>query len=148
MDCYKDYDKGVAIAKAANKPILLDFTGWACVNCRKVEENVWSDPEIYKLINEELVLISLYVDDEGPAKEDQLRSNTLQGEFETSEPSGKNGLLSGTNFNSVSQPHYILMMPNGTVLAPPQQYTDVPTYLKWLKNGLSNVPRQFGFKFE
>ena len=55
LDCYKDYDKGLTVAKATNKPILLDFTGWACVNCRKVEENVWSDPEIYRLINEELV---------------------------------------------------------------------------------------------
>ena len=150
LDCYKDYDKGVAIAKAVNKPILLDFTGWACVNCRKVEENVWSDPEIYKLINEELVLISLYVDDRGRlANEDQFTLEYTSGRIRNIETIGQKwAAFQAINFNSVSQPHYILMMPNGTVLAPPQQYTDVPTYLKWLKNGLSNVPRQFGFKFE
>ena len=150
LDCYKDYDKGVAIAKAVNKPILLDFTGWACVNCRKVEENVWSDPEIYKLINEELVLISLYVDDRGRlANEDQFTLEYTSGRIRNIETIGQKwAAFQAINFNSVSQPHYILMMPNGTVLAPPQQYTDIPTYLKWLKNGLSNVPRQFGFKFE
>ena len=150
FDCYKDYDKGVAIAKAVNKPILLDFTGWACVNCRKVEENVWSDPEIYKLINEELVLISLYVDDrELLAKEDQFTLEYTSGRIRKIETIGQKwAAFQAINFNSVAQPHYILMMPDGTVLAPPQQYTDIPTYLKWLKNGLSNVPSQFGFKFE
>jgi len=150
LDCYKDYDKGVAIAKAANKPILLDFTGWACVNCRKVEENVWSDPEIYKLINEELVLISLYVDDREPlAKDNQFTLEYTSGRIRKIETIGQKwAAFQAINFNSVAQPHYILMMPDGTVLAPPQQYTDIPTYLKWLKNGLSNVPRQFGFKFE
>ena len=150
LDCYKDYDKGVAIAKAANKPILLDFTGWACVNCRKVEENVWSDPEIYKLINEELVLVSLYVDDREPlANEDQFTLEYTSGRIRNIETIGQKwAAFQAINFNSVAQPHYILMMPDGTVLAPPQQYTDIPTYLKWLKSGLSNVPRQFGFKFE
>ena len=143
FDCYKDYDKGVAIAKSVNKPILLDFTGWACVNCRKVEENVWSDPEIYKLINEELVLISLYVDDrELLAKEDQFTLEYASGRIRKIETIGQKwAAFQAINFNSVAQPHYILMMPDGTVLAPPQQYTDIPTYLKWLKNGLSNVPR-------
>ena len=150
LDCYKDYDKGVAIAKAVNKPILLDFTGWACVNCRKVEENVWSDPEIYKLINEELVLISLYVDDRGRlANEDQFTLEYTSGRIRNIETIGQKwAAFQAINFNSVAQPHYILMMPDGTVLAPPQKYTDIPTYLKWLKNGLSNVPSQFGFKFE
>ena len=151
LDCYKDYDKGVAVAKAANKPILLDFTGWACVNCRKVEENVWSDPEIYRLINEELVLISLYVDDREPLeKEDQFTLEYTSGRVRNIETIGQKwAAFQAINFNSVAQPHYILMMPDGTVLAPPQQYTDIPTYLKWLQNGLSNVPRQaLGFKIE
>ena len=151
LDCYKDYDKGVAVAKAANKPILLDFTGWACVNCRKVEENVWSDPEIYRLINEELVLISLYVDDREPlAKEDQFTLEYTLGRIRNIETIGQKwAAFQAINFNSVAQPHYILMMPDGTVLAPPQQYTDIPTYLQWLQNGLANVPRQaLGFTLE
>ena len=151
LDCYKDYDKGITIAKAANKPILLDFTGWACVNCRKVEENVWSDPEIYRLINEELVLISLYVDDREPlAKEDQFTLEYTSGRVRNIETVGQKwAAFQAINFNSVAQPHYILMMPDGTVLAPPQQYTDIPTYLGWLQDGLANVPRQsLGFKLE
>jgi thiol:disulfide interchange protein DsbD len=61
LNCYKDFEEGLAAAKVANKPILLDFTGWACVNCRKMEENVWSEPDIYQILKEEYILISLYV---------------------------------------------------------------------------------------
>jgi thiol:disulfide interchange protein DsbD len=144
LDCYKEYDEGLAVAKVAQKPILLDFTGWACVNCRKVEENVWSDPEIYRLINKELVLISLYVDDREPLpKQDQFIIKYTSGRIRNIETIGQKwAAFQAINFNSVAQPYYILMMPDGTVLAPPQQYTDIPTYLQWLKNGLANVPRQ------
>ena len=151
LDCYKDFDEGVSVAQATNKPILLDFTGWACVNCRKVEENVWSDPEIYRLINEELVLISLYVDDrEMLADEDQFTLEYTSGRIRNIETVGQKwAAFQAINFNSVAQPHYILMMPDGTILAPPQQYTDIPTYLLWLENGLANVPRQdFEFTLE
>ena len=151
LDCYKDFDEGVSVAQAANKPILLDFTGWACVNCRKVEENVWSDPDIYRLINEEFVLISLYVDDrEMLADEDQFTLEYTSGRIRNIETVGQKwAAFQAINFNSVAQPHYILMMPDGTILAPPQQYTDIPTYLRWLENGLANVPRQdFEFTLE
>lgn len=151
LDCYKDFDEGVSVAQATNKPILLDFTGWACVNCRKVEENVWSDSEIYRLLNEELVLISLYVDDrEMLADEDQFTLEYTSGRIRNIETVGQKwAAFQAINFNSVAQPHYILMMPDGTILAPPQQYTDIPTYLRWLENGLANVPRQdFEFTFE
>ena len=151
LDCYKDFDEGVSVAQTTNKPILLDFTGWACVNCRKVEENVWSDPEIYRLINEELVLISLYVDDrEMLADEDQFTLEYTSGRIRNIETVGQKwAAFQAINFNSVAQPHYILMMPDGTILAPPQQYTDIPTYLRWLENGLANVPRQdFEFTLE
>ncbi|MEC8637392.1 MAG: thioredoxin family protein, partial [Bacteroidota bacterium] len=151
LDCYKDFDEGVSVAQATNKPILLDFTGWACVNCRKVEENVWSDPEIYRLINEELVLISLYVDDrEMLAVEDQFTLEYTSGRIRNIETVGQKwAAFQAINFNSVAQPHYILMMPDGTILAPPQQYTDIHTYLRWLENGLANVPRQdFEFTLE
>ena len=63
LECYKDFETGLAVAKAENKPILLDFTGWACVNCRKMEENVWADPSVYPLLKENFILISLYVVD-------------------------------------------------------------------------------------
>ena len=57
IDCFKDFDKGIAYAKSVNKPVLLDFTGWACVNCRKMEENVWSEPDIYPILKEDYVLL-------------------------------------------------------------------------------------------
>jgi thiol:disulfide interchange protein DsbD len=60
---FDDYEKGLAYAKTVNKPIMLDFTGYACVNCRKMENNVWSDAMILPILNNEVVLISLYVDD-------------------------------------------------------------------------------------
>src|SRR5690606_39251382 len=71
LKAYKDFDEGVAAAKAENKPILLDFTGWACVNCRKMEEQVWSEPEVFELMKSEFILISLYVDDRKELPEDQ-----------------------------------------------------------------------------
>ncbi|MGB0167589.1 MAG: protein-disulfide reductase DsbD family protein, partial [Luteibaculum sp.] len=71
IQCFKDYEEGMAYARANNKPVLLDFTGWACVNCRKMEENVWVENEVYNRLNEDYVLISLYVDDRQPLPEDQ-----------------------------------------------------------------------------
>jgi thiol:disulfide interchange protein DsbD len=103
------------------------------------------------LINEKLVLISLYVDDREPlAKEDQFTLEYTSGRIRNIETIGQKwAAFQSINFNSVAQPHYILMMPDGTVLAPPQQYTDIPTYLQWLQNGLANVPRQaLGFTLE
>jgi len=63
LKAYKDFDEGLKVAQQQNKPILLDFTGWACVNCRKMEEQVWSVPEVYETIKNDYILISLYVDD-------------------------------------------------------------------------------------
>ena len=71
LNCFKDFEKGLAYAQEHQKPILLDFTGWACVNCRKMEENVWSDPEVFQVINDNYVLISLYVDDRKPLPESE-----------------------------------------------------------------------------
>ena len=74
---FDDYDKGLAYAKTVNKPIMLDFTGHACVNCRKMENNVWSDKSILPILKNEVVLISLYVDDQRPlSKSEQFTSKT------------------------------------------------------------------------
>ena len=68
---FHDYEAGVEYAKKVNKPIMLDFTGWACVNCRKMEEQVWSDDEVKKMLADDLVLISLYVDERTKLPVDQ-----------------------------------------------------------------------------
>ena len=139
LNCFKDFDEGMAYAKSVGKPVLLDFTGWACVNCRKMEENVWSDPEIYATLRDKYVLISLYVDDnENPLPEDK--------QFDFVKPSGKIkkittygdkwATMQTVNFKNASQPFYVLMSSDLEVLNTPQQYTDQNAYLKWLNDGL------------
>ena len=138
LDCYKDYASGLAAAKAQNKPILLDFTGWACVNCRKVEENIWSRPDVFRLLNEELVLISLYVDDRSVLPEgEQFNFKYPNGRVRTIKTIGEQwASFQSLNFNSASQPYYVLLQADGTLLNTPIQYTDAATYLSWLEEGL------------
>jgi len=138
LDCFKDFDEGVAYAKEVNKPILLDFTGWACVNCRKMEENVWSHSSIYPLLKDEYVLISLYVDDrkELPDSE-KFDFQYDSGRIKTIETIGQKwGTFQTINFNAASQPYYVLLSPNLEILNDAVQYVDVETYEKWLRSGL------------
>jgi len=139
LDCYKDFETGKAAAQAQRKPILLDFTGWACVNCRKVEENIWTKPEIFELLRDEVVLISLYVDDRKPlAEADQQIITYADGSTRTLTTVGQKwSAFQALNFKSVSQPYYVLMLPDGTILNPPIQYTDATTYAAWLKEGIA-----------
>ncbi|WP_298767081.1 thioredoxin family protein [uncultured Polaribacter sp.] len=140
LDCYKDFDKGLQIAKATNKPILLDFTGWACVNCRKMEENVWSDPSIYQLLKEEFILISLYVDDyekELPITA-QFNFKKANGSIKKIKTYGdKWSTFQIINFKNASQPYYVLLNAELEILNTPQQYTDKATYLNWLQESLA-----------
>lgn len=139
IDCYKDYETGREAAIMQQKPILLDFTGWACVNCRKVEENIWTTPEVYALLRDELVVISLYVDDRTPLeKVDQHTITYADGSTRTLETVGQKwSAFQAINFKSVSQPYYVLLQPDGTILNPPIQYTDKSTYLAWIKEGIA-----------
>ncbi|MBO6531866.1 MAG: thioredoxin family protein [Muricauda sp.] len=138
LDCFKDFEEGVAYAQEVNKPILLDFTGWACVNCRKMEENVWSDPSVYPLLKDEYVLISLYVDDrkELPDSE-KFDFKYDSGRVKAIETIGQKwGTFQTINFNAASQPYYVLMSPELEILNEAVQYVDVDTYEDWLKSGL------------
>ena len=138
LNCYKDFDKGLAAAKAENKPILLDFTGWACVNCRKMEENVWSENDIYTILKEEYILISLYVDDRKELPKDQqfefIRDNGNLKKIKTI--GDKWATFQTVNFKTASQPYYVLLNSDLEVLTEPQQYTNRDIYLNWLKFGL------------
>ena len=138
LNCFKDFEKGRAFAEAKNKPILLDFTGWACVNCRKMEENVWSRPEVFRLLNEEFVIISLYVDDRKELPEAlQFNFQYPNGRIKTIKTIGEKwATFQSLNFASASQPYYVLMSADATLLNPPIQYTDTATYKDWLKSGL------------
>lgn len=134
---FTDYDAGLAFAKAQNKPVLLDFTGYACINCRRMEERVWSEPRILNLLKNDVVLISLYAD----AKED-LPEN----EQYVSETTGKRIKTIGNKWSDFqiaryrvnAQPYYVLMEHDETNLNAPVGYTpDIDTYEAWLKEGIT-----------
>lgn len=136
MECYHDYDEGMAVAKKRNKPVMLDFTGYGCVNCRKMEDNVWIDPKIYKMLSEELVVVSLYVDDyDRKLPMDQRVPGKSDGKILKSY-GDKWGDFQRHYFGKNSQPQYILMTPDGKLLAGDQAYTDKETYYGWLQEGL------------
>ena len=138
LECYKDFDEGLAVAREQNKPILLDFTGWGCVNCRRMEENVWSDPAVYPLLKEDYILISLYVDDRKELPQaQQFKFQYESGRVKTIKTVGQKwGTFQTINFNSASQPYYVLLSPELEVLNTAVQYVDVETYQDWLKSGL------------
>lgn len=141
LECYKDFELGKQAAVNANKPILLDFTGWACVNCRRMEENVWADPAVYELLNERYIIISLYVDDrENLAPESQFNFQYPDGRIKEINTIGKKwATFQAINFNTASQPFYIQMTSDGELLNTPIQYTDKVTFENWLKQGLERL---------
>ena len=141
FNCFKDFDSGMDYAVSQNKPILLDFTGWACANCRRIEENVWTDPEIFKIIDEDFVLISLYVDDRKVLPEkDQITLRYKSGKLKEIKTVGdKSATFQAINFNNASQPYYVLINNDLRILNSPIQYTSKENYLAWLKEGLNNL---------
>ena len=152
---YTDFEQGVAMAKELNKPIIIDFTGWACVNCRKMEEQVWVEPQVKTLLHDQYVLISLYVDDRKPLPEDQqfkfVRDN---GTLKSIKNIGnKWATFQTVNFDNNSQPFYVLMDADLNLLNTPIAYTpDANEYAAWLEEGLAKFqaeqekPGQFKFK--
>jgi thiol:disulfide interchange protein len=136
---FDDYDKGLAYAKSVNKPILLDFTGHACVNCRKMENNVWSDKAILPILKEQVVLISLYVDDKRELpKSEQFVSKTTGSEIETIGDKWTDFMIS--KYNTNTQPLYVLTDLKGNSLntnQPTISYVTVEEYDSWLKTGIS-----------
>lgn len=140
LDCFKDFDEGIAYAKANYKPILLDFTGWACVNCRKMEENVWSDSKVYQLLKDDYVLISLYVDDRQELpKEAQFKVKLTENRLKSIETIGdKWSTFQYLNFRTASQPYYVTLSPDLTILNKSIQYATIDDYALWLKTGLKN----------
>lgn len=140
LDCFKDLKTGIAHAKKVNKPILLDFTGYACVNCRKMEEHVWPKQKIDDLLRNDYVLISLYVDDKKELpKEEQILINRINGGTRKLKNHGHKWANFQTQFfKSNSQPFYVLLNADGTkILNKPVGYTpDENDYAKFLECGL------------
>ena len=136
---FDDYDKGLAYAQKVNKPILLDFTGHACVNCRKMENNVWSDERILSILKNEVVLISLYVDDKRELpKNEQLVSKTTGSVIETIGDKWTDFMIS--RYKTNTQPLYVLTDLAGVSLnskQPTISFVGIDEYESWLKEGIS-----------
>jgi cytochrome c biogenesis protein CcdA len=134
----KDYDQAIELAKREHKPVMIDFTGWACVNCRKMEENVWTKPEV-KALMEKYILVSLYVDDKMklPATAQFTYMAKDGAERRISTVGDKWATFQTENFNASSQPWYVLVTPDERLLTAPVGYTPDPAkYAAWLKCGL------------
>ena len=135
---YTSYEEGVAAAAAQGKPILIDFTGFGCVNCRKMEAAVWTDPRVADKLNNDYVLISLYVDDKQPlAKPIEV---TVNGQKRTLRTVGdKWSYLQQSKFGALAQPYYVTLGPDGMPLSRPFSFKeDVSDYLNFLQEGLDN----------
>ncbi len=138
---FEDYEIGLAYAKKVNKPVLLDFTGDACANCRKMEDNVWSDKSILPILKEQVVLISLYCDRkiELP-KEQQYVSKTTGKEVITI--GNKWTDMQITRYQSNSQPLYVILNNDGKDASKPIAYTtDIQEYKTWLENGIKEAKK-------
>lgn len=140
---FDDYEKGLAYAKAVNKPIMLDFTGYACVNCRKMENNVWSDFRVLSILKNDVVLISLFVDDKRELpKNEQHISKTTGSEIETVGDKWADFMIS--KYKTNTQPLYVLTdleENNLNKTTPTISYVGVEEYLSWLKTGISKFKK-------
>ena len=134
---FKDYEQGLAFARQHNKPVVIDFTGFGCVNCRKMEAAVWTDPEVARRLTEDYVLISLYVDDKTPLP--QPVEVTVNGKTQKLRTIGdKWSHLQATKFGANTQPFYVLVDSEGRLLGPARSYDeDIHAYLDWLDEGLA-----------
>lgn len=136
---FNDYDKGLAYAKKVNKPVMLDFTGYACVNCRKMEQQVWAQEKVLQVLKNEVVLISLYVDDKRPLPNGEEIESKLHPGKKLKYIGQKWSEFQIIKFGANAQPFYVLMDHNEENLTEPVAYTpDVEEYYNWLKKGIAN----------
>jgi len=136
---FDDYENGLAYAKSVNKPIMLDFTGHACVNCRKMENNVWSDSKVLPILKNDVVLISLYVDDKRKLPMDKQFVTASGDKIETIGDKWTEFMIS--KYKTNTQPLYVLTDLEGNNLnttTPTISYVGVEEYLNWLNTGISN----------
>ncbi|MGC6531392.1 MAG: protein-disulfide reductase DsbD domain-containing protein [Flavobacteriales bacterium] len=144
LDCSKDFYEGQEMAQSKNKPIFLDFTGWACVNCRKMEDNVWPDDRIYGKLSENFQVVSLYVDDKRlrpDGKEDVIEISYQDGTTKKKKIKTIGEMWSTLQiltFENNSQPWYVMLTPDGQLLTDPTGYTpDIEEYEAWLDLGIA-----------
>lgn len=131
-----DYEKALKMAREQHKPLMIDFTGWACVNCRKMEENVWTQPDVKNFIQNNFILVSLYVDDREKLPVEQRFTYTTKAGFpkQIETVGDKWATFQQENFVQASQPLYVLLNNDEQLLNKPVGYTpDAKKYLQWLQ---------------
>ncbi|MGE8341381.1 MAG: cytochrome c biogenesis protein CcdA [Flavobacterium sp.] len=136
---FHDYEDGLAYAKEINKPIMLDFTGYACVNCRKMENNVWSEPAILPILKNDVVLISLYVDDKRELPKEEQFTTASGDKIITVGDKWTDFMIS--KYKTNTQPLYVITDLEGKNMntsKPTISYVNADEYLHWLKEGISN----------
>ena len=135
---FNDYQQGLEYAKQVGKPVLLDFTGKSCVNCRKMEDNVWGKPEVLNILKNKVVLISLLVDDKNELPENEVKPSKIREGKMIKTIGQKWSEFQALRYHSNSQPLYVLMGHDEQNLVPPVGYTpDVEKFSSWLHSGIS-----------
>ncbi|NNE29496.1 MAG: hypothetical protein HKN16_07655, partial [Saprospiraceae bacterium] len=144
LNCFKDYYEGLSYAQKNNLPVLLDFTGYGCVNCRKTEEHIWIDDRVWEKLDQEFVLISLYVDDREKLEQILVSKNTQD---RLRNVGNRWADFQIVNFEQNSQPLYVMMAPDEKVLAAPRGYKEgIKGYLEFLECGLETFDAEYGKK--
>lgn len=139
---YNDYDEALAAARREKKPLLIDFTGYGCVNCRKMEAAVWTDPEVARVMRNDFIIVSLYVDDK-TALPSPITVTDAKGNKKTLRTVGaKWSYLQSNRFNSNAQPYYVIVDAEGKAISSPRGYDeDIEAYINWL-NAAATLYRQ------
>jgi thiol:disulfide interchange protein DsbD len=133
-----DYEEGMAYARKEELPVLLDFKGHACSNCKEMESKVWSDPSVLSRLRDDYVIIALYTDDRTKLPEEEWIRSEYDGKVKKT-LGRKNMDLQINRFNTNTQPFYVLVDPDGNLLAEPRGHDlDIRAYAEWLDGGLKN----------
>ncbi|MBE9483515.1 MAG: thioredoxin family protein [Bacteroidetes bacterium] len=144
LEGYFDYEQALSCAKTLNKPLFIDFTGHGCVNCREMEANVWADTKVLKRLQEDYIVVALYVDDKTAVPESEWVLSSADGKLKKTV--GKiYADLQIHNFNINAQPYYLLLGLDGEILAKPRAYDlDVDAFVKFLDEGKKNFTEIYG----
>tara|TARA_B100000674_G_scaffold44090_1_gene30534 strand:- start:57087 stop:59603 length:2517 start_codon:yes stop_codon:yes gene_type:complete len=134
LPCFHDYDKALAYAKKVKKPLMIDFTGWACVNCRRMEEQVWADPRVLQRLRDDVVLVSLYVDEKLELPESEQIEVQLGSKVKKLKTVGdKWAYFQVSRYKTNSQPYYVIVDNEENMLAEPTGYDpDIEKFIRWL----------------
>jgi thiol:disulfide interchange protein DsbD len=135
LNCFHDYDLALEYSRKVNKPLMVDFTGWSCVNCRKMEDQVWVDPRVLKRLREDYVLVSLYVDDKQALPEQEQRVSRTTGK-KIKTIGNRWSDLQTERYGTNSQPYYVLLNQKEELLNEPQGYDpDIDKFIQFLDQG-------------